>query len=165
MKKQLSPCIEELDLSLVEYRLMTKLGWAKDRTANAVQGYREFLQQVKDAGKGAYHRPPSDDVDEVWHAHILHTKQYEADCNAIFGYFFNHHPDKPKKAKDDSTSSCGGDVCIIDAGSDQPVGLWQTICSWFDFGCGADADGDRADAGCGGDGGGDAGCGGGCGGD
>ena len=32
------------------------------------------------------------DADELWHLHILDTRKYEADCEAIFGRFLNHTP-------------------------------------------------------------------------
>lgn len=31
-------------------------------------------------------------VDEMWHAHILDTAAYRADCDAIFGSFVDHFP-------------------------------------------------------------------------
>lgn len=35
---------------------------------------------------------PTKDIDEVWHNHILFTKQYHADCEALFGRYLHHHP-------------------------------------------------------------------------
>ena len=35
---------------------------------------------------------PPKEVDEFWHAHILDTKKYADDCEAVFGYFFHHYP-------------------------------------------------------------------------
>jgi hypothetical protein len=31
-------------------------------------------------------------VDEFWHQHILDTRAYRADCEAIFGRFLEHFP-------------------------------------------------------------------------
>jgi hypothetical protein len=36
--------------------------------------------------------PPTKDIDMFWHAHILDTYQYEADCDRIFGYYLHHNP-------------------------------------------------------------------------
>jgi hypothetical protein len=36
--------------------------------------------------------PPSKDVDEFWHNHILDTKKYREDCQAIFGFYLDHYP-------------------------------------------------------------------------
>jgi hypothetical protein len=31
-------------------------------------------------------------VDEIWHQHILDTRAYHADCQAIFGSYLHHYP-------------------------------------------------------------------------
>lgn len=31
-------------------------------------------------------------VDEIWHQHILDTRAYHADCDAIFGSYLHHFP-------------------------------------------------------------------------
>lgn len=53
------------------------------------QKYLQFLRQCKTELKVR----PDKDVDEYWHAHILHTKQYAEDCQRYFGYFLHHEPD------------------------------------------------------------------------
>jgi hypothetical protein len=35
---------------------------------------------------------PSVDFDEIWHTHILHTKDFAADCQNFVGYFLHHSP-------------------------------------------------------------------------
>lgn len=35
---------------------------------------------------------PIKEVDDFWHLHILDTRNYIADCNAIFGYYLHHYP-------------------------------------------------------------------------
>ena len=35
---------------------------------------------------------PSRAIDEFWHNHILHTKNYVQDCLAIFGHYLHHEP-------------------------------------------------------------------------
>lgn len=35
---------------------------------------------------------PSKHVDQIWHAHILDTRAYREDCNAVFGRFIDHYP-------------------------------------------------------------------------
>merc|ERR1712224_390849 len=34
----------------------------------------------------------SDRVDAFWHAHLLHTREYERESKAFFGYFLHHSP-------------------------------------------------------------------------
>jgi hypothetical protein len=36
---------------------------------------------------------PSAAVDEVWHRHILNTKQYSRECMELYGQFMHHNPD------------------------------------------------------------------------
>ena len=36
--------------------------------------------------------PPSYEIDEVWHAHILHTKEYMDFCLELFGKYLHHQP-------------------------------------------------------------------------
>ena len=35
---------------------------------------------------------PGRAIDEFWHNHILHTKNYFQDCHAIFGHYLHHEP-------------------------------------------------------------------------
>ena len=36
--------------------------------------------------------PPSEEVDEFWHNHILDTRKYKQDCEQIFGFYLEHYP-------------------------------------------------------------------------
>ena len=36
--------------------------------------------------------PPSRDIDEFWHAHILDSVAYHRHMNKIFGHYLHHHP-------------------------------------------------------------------------
>lgn len=36
--------------------------------------------------------PPSEEVDEFWHNHILDTQKYHQDCDMIFGKYLHHYP-------------------------------------------------------------------------
>src|SRR3990167_7005483 len=38
------------------------------------------------------HLVPTRDIDEFWHNHILYTKQYTADCQALAGHYIHHKP-------------------------------------------------------------------------
>lgn len=91
------PDIEALDLSFVEMRLRRKLAWEHGRVVPAIEQYRRFLQSIRDTPNES-HRPLSRDMDAVWHEHILHTKRYAEDCQALFGRFVHH---TPKAVRDD----------------------------------------------------------------
>lgn len=57
----------------------------------ASQQYRNYLFLKIKYGR-SYALPPSLDIDEVWHAHILHTEEYYEFCQRAFGFFLHHHP-------------------------------------------------------------------------
>lgn len=52
--------------------------------------YRQFLLMCRNEPNVAHQ--PSKELDWYWHAHILHTKQYEQDCLRYFGHFLHHEP-------------------------------------------------------------------------
>ena len=83
--------IESVDLKQTILRLIKVHNWkAKEAEAAAIQ-YRNFLYLKKKYGE-TYVLPPSYDMDEVWHAHILHTKDYIDFCEQVFGCYLHHHP-------------------------------------------------------------------------
>lgn len=85
--------LQELDLEAIAYQLM-QLGWSHQQTSRAIQRYRMFLFLV-------YLHPntrliPTQEVDRVWHCHILHTRKYRQDCQMLFGRFIDHEPDSQR---------------------------------------------------------------------
>lgn len=61
---------EEVDLAIIEYRkflILARLG----------HGPLEMFSPL---------------VDEVWHTHILFTRDYAKFCQTAFGHFFHHQP-------------------------------------------------------------------------
>src|SRR5260221_9692137 len=87
--------IDNLDLSLVKDKLCLPVekggkGWTSERFVQAQQHYRMFLLV-------SFYFPeeglvPTEEVDEVWHTHILFMRKYEQDCVAIFGRILYHEP-------------------------------------------------------------------------
>ena len=61
--------------------------------------YRRFLQ-LKKLYPGIS-LVPSKQVDEIWHQHILDTRAYREDCEALFGHFLDHYPYFGIYGKDD----------------------------------------------------------------
>lgn len=64
--------------------------WEEARVACAVQEYKQFLALMLWYPEA--NLTPSDDIDDVWHTHVLNTARYQADCQAIFGCFQHHFP-------------------------------------------------------------------------
>lgn len=83
--------INELDLSQITYKLSAHLGWSKKHAEEVARMYRNFLI-LKLKYPEITIMPPSDDIDEFWHMHILDTKNYRGQCDKIFGQYLNHNP-------------------------------------------------------------------------
>lgn len=72
--------------------------WNMADAEHCVQLYKNFLYLQK-----KYHDiplVPTREIDECWHNHILHTKQYFHDCEQIFGHYLHH---TPASKEDEST--------------------------------------------------------------
>jgi len=83
--------IDNIDFSRIINKLVNYNGWLSEDALLTCKQYRNFLFLNR-----KYHAnealPPSEDIDEFWHAHILDTEAYAKDCQAIFGKFMHHYP-------------------------------------------------------------------------
>ena len=86
--------INELDFSPIINKLITRHKWLKIEAEETCKQYRRYLYLLKKYAKNSDQPsfPPSDDIDEFWHHHILDTKKYQQDCQAIFGRYLHHYP-------------------------------------------------------------------------
>ncbi len=90
--------ILELDLSRVRGKLIERASGREkisppirlDRIDPAVADYRKFL--YLNLKYQNFPVAPSYDIDEVWHQHVLFTRQYHPDCVSIFGQMLHHVP-------------------------------------------------------------------------
>lgn len=64
--------------------------WDEQRVERALVEYKQFLALMLWSPKAVI--VPSEDIDEVWHTHVLNTLRYQADCETIFGRFQHHFP-------------------------------------------------------------------------
>lgn len=79
-----------IDLTRVMDRVMAETGISKAEAEVAEDLYRKFLTLK-------FLHPeqtivPTRLVDEVWHNHVLFTRQYMADCELLFGKYMHHEP-------------------------------------------------------------------------
>jgi len=86
--------LKKLDLSQIACKLM-HYGWPRQKIARSLMRYLMFLTLV-------YLYPntvlvPTQEIDRVWHCHILHTRKYRQDCEMLFGYFIDHEPETNRK--------------------------------------------------------------------
>lgn len=85
--------LESLDLELIAQKLMHSdqfPGWPRQQVDRAIAHYKMFLHLL-------YLYPnsrivPTQEIDQVWHQHILDTRKYAQDCQWLFGYFVHHYP-------------------------------------------------------------------------
>ncbi len=94
--------IANMDLCYVKDRLLKGddlLGrqWDLETAVYAIRAYKNFLYLLK---KYSLPLVPSRAIDEVWHQHILHTKQYTEDCQNIFGRYMHHVPSHGEEDND-----------------------------------------------------------------
>ncbi|MEW6491768.1 MAG: glycine-rich domain-containing protein-like [Cyanobacteriota bacterium] len=82
--------LQQLNLRPIQKQLM-QFGWTHQQAMRAINRYKMFLSVV-------YLHPhipliPTQEIDFVWHCHILHTRKYRQDCQMLFERFIEHEPD------------------------------------------------------------------------
>ena len=70
--------IDAADLTNVLNRLVKIEGWPVKAAKTGIVLYRNFLYLLAKYPNTLL--PPSQEMDEVWHAHILHTRDYRNFC-------------------------------------------------------------------------------------
>ncbi len=89
MKDHIS-LIQHLDLQYLIDRMVNKYSWEPVAAKETVRKYKNFLTL-----KYVYpdlEFAPRREIDEIWHQHILFTKNYMRDCELIFGKYIHHTP-------------------------------------------------------------------------
>ena len=89
--------IYSIDFSMLIYKI-TKPDpniariWDTDSAQKAIMYYKNYLWLLRKYSQEYPVIPPSIDIDEIWHHHILDTYKYHEDCAAIFGQYLHHYP-------------------------------------------------------------------------
>lgn len=86
--------IEQLDFQYIVNKMCSPTyplqQWTLPDALHCAKLYKNYLFLLKK------HLPnslvPSRAIDEFWHNHILHTKNYVQDCLTIFGHYLHHEP-------------------------------------------------------------------------
>lgn len=81
--------LKTLDLAPIAFTLQ-RHGWTYQQITGAMGRYLLFLMLI-------YLYPnskivPTQEIDQVWHHHILDTSKYAEDCQMLFGHFVHHFP-------------------------------------------------------------------------
>lgn len=73
-------------------RLTRENGWDYDYALRAIEEYKKFIFLIAFSGHPC---TPSDEVDQVWHLHLLYTQSYWKEmCEGILGIEIHHGPTK-----------------------------------------------------------------------
>ena len=85
--------VENLNFERIVWKIMND-PFTPDMTQEdiqlAIKQYKRFLNlKIRFPGLNLV---PTDDIDMIWHTHILDTEQYAKDCNDLFGTFLHHNP-------------------------------------------------------------------------
>lgn len=128
---------DALDLTPVKFKLIKEKGWDIERANRVEPQYKAFLFLM--GTKSSQMFVPTLDIDEMWHAHILDTRKYMADCAVNFGEYIHHYPYLGLKDGEDEvrarqlfTSTCS---IIFDA-FDVDVSSVKFSCCGGGGGCG-----------------------------
>ena len=70
-------------------RLVAETGWTTAEAHSTILEYRRFLYLAAVSTNGA---TPSRKIDEVWHQHLLFTRNYERMCREAIGRTLHHDP-------------------------------------------------------------------------
>lgn len=90
-----------IDFSMQCRKLMEEHGWSAEACSDVEHLYRRFLAlNIRYPDRKLC---PNGPVDEFWHAHILDTRQYAADCEVLFGQMLHHYPYFGMRGPDDQT--------------------------------------------------------------
>ncbi|OGT36659.1 MAG: hypothetical protein A3F12_00025 [Gammaproteobacteria bacterium RIFCSPHIGHO2_12_FULL_38_14] len=84
--------IDAIDFSMVVDKIVQTKKWKKKNVLKICEYYRNFLFLKKKYRDDGNPLPPSLEIDEFWHNHILDTKKYTKDCETIFGEYLHHYP-------------------------------------------------------------------------
>jgi hypothetical protein len=82
--------VGSLDFTMLKRKLVEEEGWTAEKADEVEALYRQFL--VLNALYPDQKVCPNGPIDEFWHAHIVDTRAYHADCNAVFGQYLHHYP-------------------------------------------------------------------------
>jgi hypothetical protein len=95
--------IQALDLTPIKFkatRAEDGYGWSAEHADRMELAYKRYL--ILHAKYPHLPLAPERDIDRFWHMHILDTRKYAADCEAVFGEFLHHFPYLGLRGGDDA---------------------------------------------------------------
>jgi hypothetical protein len=106
--QQARALVSGIDLNAICRKVRVQQKWDAAAINRAEREYREYLEAaLLNPGRKV---PPSRAADEIWHAHILDTMKYAADCDRLFGGMLHHVPNYQPYL--DGTITAETDLCF-----------------------------------------------------
>jgi hypothetical protein len=109
-------------------RLCRENGWNLNYATRAIEEYKKFLYLSYITKKSL---TPSDEVDQVWHLHMIYTESYWKDlCKGVFNYEFHHGPTKGGKQESTKYGTQYNftlDFYIEVFGCNAPADIWPDV--------------------------------------
>ncbi len=92
--------IEQLDFSKMINKLINQsipnpynsYQWERVALEQAVNRYKKYLFILVKYKNDYDMLPPTLEIDEIWHHHILDTQKYMDDCQFLYGQYLHHYP-------------------------------------------------------------------------
>lgn len=92
-EKGIMPEIAGINLEMIKMKVQHPEegnNWTPEFADEMEVEYKRFLHLNKKYPKAGI--VPTDDIDEMWHFHILDTRAYVKDSETVFGGYFHHFP-------------------------------------------------------------------------
>ncbi|MCT7985838.1 hypothetical protein NG796_21415 [Laspinema sp. A4] len=85
--------VMKYDLTVIRERFLNDHPELSERVDDIELLYRKYMYLCSiNTQKNSLLGVPSDEVDEFWHCHIIHTRSYQNFCQHISGHFIHHNP-------------------------------------------------------------------------
>lgn len=111
---------KSFQLPKITSRVMRKNNWDADFAKSVETEYIRFLSIHRNRPNAKI--VPSELVDQMWHEHILHTKDYHDLCHEMFGHYLHHFPTEEGKSQSiDDTFEIYRDLFE----SEPPSNIWK----------------------------------------
>ena len=82
--------VSQLDFTMLKRKMIEEHNWTSEFCAEVESLYRRFL--ALNARYPDRKICPTGPIDAFWHAHIIDTRAYMRDCEAVFGEYLHHFP-------------------------------------------------------------------------
>ncbi len=98
--KNIDNIMDVIDFEPIFFKMVHEENVTIENTVASLVKYIQFLILCKENKRVV--NVPTEQIDKVWHLHILDTEKYEEDCTSYFGYFLHHFPYLGIRNKGDS---------------------------------------------------------------